>query len=177
MTHPLPTAFLGAPALAPRIGPTPIAAFTPPAPVLAGHPSGSRYLPATLDPMLTVRPGRHRHDRVAQDVVTLTKALLGAIPALKGGAPVELVPPHRRGGTWYLDARATATRRVERQKGRFAIPALSREHYLTPTTNAPGVKSGLHGAGSVRPFLTFVLGRELENHPGYYELLPLRPTA
>ena len=158
-----PSAFTGSPSLAPRLAPTPAAPWAPERPALPPP-----------DARLTVRP----HGTRPADIVTLAKPLLCAVPHLRAGAPVDLVPPMRRGGTWHLDTRATASRRLPPTPGkvaRFAIPALSREHYLAAGVDArPGQFGGALGTVATRARLTFQLGREVDNFPGYFELLPVR---
>ena len=160
-----PHNLLGAPAYRP-------APEWPRAPALAYAPPP----PAPPDARLTVRPKPRRPD-CAQDFdqVTLTKPLLLAVPHLRHGGPVDLVPPTRRGGTFYLDTRATALRRLPATPGavaRFAVPALSREHYLALGYEAR--EAGALGTVGVRPQLTFRLGEAVEGHPGYFELIPIR---
>lgn len=168
---------LGAPSYenSPPIAPT---RAQEPGPAYVAHPRP----PAPLVLALTVRPDRIRPDRAPQDVVALRPELLRAIPHLKAGAPVELVAPPRRGGRWYLDTRSSAVRAVaskgdalRKPRAYFNVPALSREHYLLPATNAkPGQFGGAAGTAGLRPFLSFALGPEVPGHPGYFELLPLR---
>ena len=168
-----PTSFTSAPGYGSRPGPAPTPAQEP---MDAYAPPPPRPRPLVL--ALTVRPDRIRPDRAPQDVVALRGELLRAIPHLKAGAPVDLVAPPRRGGTWYLDTRPTAVRRVgkdrERTAARFNMPALSREHYLQPVGATPGAFATAAGTSGLRPFLAFALGREVPGHGGYFELLPLR---
>lgn len=142
------------------------------------------------DAVLTVRP---RAGRPGTDLVTLAKPLLVAVPRLRGYSPVDLVPPMRRGGMWHLDTRPTAPRRLPApgKPARFAIPSISREHYLaTAVASQPGQFGGLKGTAGFRPALTFALGPEvmeevcirddhgklvcMERGTGYYQLLPVR---
>ena len=174
MTRPDPAAFLPGPGLN---------AYRP-APTVPAPPAPPRPVPLP-EARLTIRPAPARVDahrtgglRPAATIVTPTKALLQAIPHLKHGAPVDVVPPARRGGTWYLDTRPTAPRRLSHRGSvaRFSIPALSREHLLTAGVDArPGQFGGSIGTVGVRHALTFALGPELDQHPGYFALLPLRP--
>ena len=169
MTH--PTAFLGAPALHP--GPTPAQPYEPGvyAPARVVLP---RSVPTPMpEARLSIRPESRRGGHI----VTLTKALLLAIPPLRGSGPVELVPPVRRGGTWHLDTRPTAARRLPApgRVARFAIPALPRELLVAPVIDArPGQRGGAQGGASVSGVLRFALGPEVAGAPGYFELLPLR---
>jgi len=129
----------------------------------------------------------------AQGAVTLNKALLTALPQLKARGPVDLVPPVRRGGTWHLDTRPTAARRLEVRPsgpGRFRIAVPLREHLLVSGgTFAPGVFGQAAGTSGVRPFLRFSLGEEVQEEvcvrylgrqvcqvrgTGYYALVPVR---
>jgi len=100
---------------------------------------------------------------------------------------VEIVPPGRRGGTWYLDTRATAGRRLPKSataRAQFVTShVLTRGHFLRPTIQTVAAagqtrKGGFHSSTSIaglhheiRSVLHFQLGEEVE--PGYYALLPL----
>lgn len=169
MTHRSdPTGLHGAPALVPgsfydlqQAAPVRFHDPCPPAPAPP---------PKALPPLLRVRPDARR----GTTAVVLTKALLLAIPHLKAGAPIELVPPVRRGGPWHLDTRATAPRRIQcAAVARFSTAPLSREHYLVPAAPLPGVKGGAGGTSYVRERLAFVLGAEVSGHPGYFVLVPV----
>jgi hypothetical protein len=143
-----------------------------PAPTAAQEPAVA-YVPpvVAVDARLTVR---------ASGNVTLAKGLLLAIPHLKRHAPVDLVPPLRRGGTWHLDTRPTAARRLshtETERGsvaRFEIRPPSPQHFLkTVVQSEPGRFGGARGTAPVAA-LVFALGHEVAGHPGYFELLPVR---
>jgi len=128
------------------------------------------YARAAEQPVLVVR---------LPNWISLTQALLRAIPHLRAGAPVELVPPIRRGGTWHLDTRPTASRRLPAAgAARFRTGhALRREFFLLPAR--PLATAHLHqvgGTAGLRSRLTFVLGAEVPGHPGYYVLVPV-PVA
>ena len=82
MIRSTPTAFTHAPALAPRIAPTPPVHW----PVLPVPP----LPPPPPEAVLTVR---------VNGDVTLTKPLLLAVPQLRAGGPVDVVPPIKRGGS------------------------------------------------------------------------------
>ena len=127
---------------------------------------------------LTVRPQPRRPDCAQSfDLVTLAKPLLLAVPHLRAGGAVDLVPPMRRGGPWYLDTRSSASRRLPARLGavaRFRVPALSQEHYLAAGVDArPGRFGGALGTVGTRKSLCFRLGSEMPGHAGYYELLPV----
>ncbi len=124
---------------------------------------------APLVPVLTVRPNGD---------VTLAKPLLSAVPQLRAGCPVDVVPPNpkHRGGPWHLDARPTATRRLPRAGVmRFRIVPPSRTHFLRPALSAvPGQFGGAQGTAGFRPALVFALGPEVPGAPGYFVLLPVK---
>lgn len=123
------------------------------------------YAPPAEQPLLVVR---------LPNWVSLTQGLLRAIPHLKAGAPVELVPPARRGGTWHLDTRPTAGRRLPATgAARFRTGhALRREFFLLPAR--PLATTHLHqvgGTAGTRSRLTFRLGAAVAGQPGYYMLV------
>jgi hypothetical protein len=128
---------------------------------------------AILPPTLTVRlPNR----------ITLSKTLCASIAHLRHGAPVEVVPPLRRGGTWHLDTRPTAGRRLSARPGEAARfrsgHALGPEHFVQPALVArKGTKGGALGSAGRRAARTFVLGTEVVGHPGYYCLRALPPNG
>ena len=129
--------------------------------------------PATPLPTLTVR---------APNRVTLSKPLLACIGHLRHGAPVEVVPPLRRGGTWHLDTRPTAGRRLWARPGEAARfrsgHALGPEHFVQPALLArKGTKGGALGSAGHRAARTFGLGAEVPGHPGYYALRALPPNG
>lgn len=117
--------------------------------------------------------------------VTLSKALRLAIEHLKPGSPVDIVPPARRGGPWFLDTRATASRRLPQghhARAEFATAhSLSAEHFIKP--------SGIGQPNGRCSRLTFRLGEEVTERvcvpdaagrsvcgvrgTGYYRLLPV----
>lgn len=143
------------------------AQFRPPA--FPGPPpaGGLPMLPtASSLPTLTVR---------APNRVTLSKPLLACIGHLRHGAPVELVPPLRRGGTWHLDTRPTAGRRLCARPGEAArfrsAHALGPEHFAQPALVArKGTKGGARGSAPPLQARTFELAEALPGHPGYYAL-------
>jgi hypothetical protein len=127
---------------------------------------------APLPPTLTVR---------APNRVTLSKPLLARIGHLRHGAPVELVPPLRRGGTWHLDTRPTAGRRLCARPGEAArfrsAHALGPEHFAQPALVArKGTKGGARGSAPPLRARTFELADAVPGHPGYYALRA-RPQA
>jgi hypothetical protein len=127
--------------------------------------------PAASFPLLTVR---------APNRVTLSKPLLARIEHLRHGAPVEVVPPLRRGGAWHLDTRPTAGRRLSARPGEAARfrsgHALGPEHFVQPALVArKGTKGGALGSAGRRVVRTFGLGPEVPGHPGYYLLRPAPP--
>jgi len=108
--------------------------------------------------------------------------LYASIAHLRHGAPVEVVPPLRRGGTWHLDTRPTAGRRLSARPGEAARfrsgHALGPEHFVQPALVArKGTKGGALGSAGRRAVRTFVLGAEVPGHPGYYALRPLPPNG
>lgn len=119
----------------------------------------------------------------APNRVTLSKALCASIAHLRHRAPVELVPPLRRGGVWHLDTRPTAGRRLWARPGEAARfrsgHALGPEHFVQPALVArKGTKGGALGsADTPRAARTFALGAEVPGHPGYYSLRPLPGAA
>jgi hypothetical protein len=123
----------------------------------------------TLFPTLTVRSSKR---------ITLSKALCARIGHLRHGAPVEVVPPPRRGGTWHLDTRPTAARRLNLRPGEAARfrsgHTLGAEHFVQPALAVrKGLKGGARGSAAARlAARTFVLGPEVPGHPGYYALCP-----
>ena len=100
--------------------------------------------------------------------VTLSKPLVSTLPMLRAGAPVELVPPRQTGGTWHLDCRPTAGRRLPGRPGSVArftsAYAVRRDLFIVPLVGA--------GTARILDSLTFALGPEVT--PGYYALLPVR---
>ena len=129
--------------------------------------------PIIPSPLLTVR---------APNRVTLSKPLLAHIEHLRHGAPVEVVPPLRRGGAWHLDTRPTAGRRLSARPGEAARfrsgHALGPEHFVQPALVArKGTKGGALGSAGRRVVRTFALGAEVPGHPGYYTLRPLPPNG
>lgn len=97
MTRPNPTAFLRAPALAPRIAPAApagrpalptLAAFIPPPPPLA---------------TLTISP---------KGYMALHQSLRVAL-GLRDGQPINLLPPVYGSAYWHLDLRDTAPARIK----------------------------------------------------------------
>ena len=157
-----PTGFLSAPSYGSSGRPGPV-----PAP--EWQPGLTAPLSLRAVPTLTVRPNGD---------VTLTKPLMQAVPHLRAGGPVDIVPPgqHGRGGTWHLDTRATAVRRLPAAGVmRFRAAAPSRTHFIIPAVAAtPGQFGGAHGTAGTRELLLFRLGPEVDGHPGYFELLPVR---
>ena len=148
----------------PSPAPTP---SPPPQQLLAGQGGGFRPgafvapMPTAVAPAAT--PALSLTVR-ADGAVTLSKALLGAIAALRPGAPVDLVPPVRRGQPWHLDTRSTAARRISPRLdvARFTIPAPSREHFLRPAVPAqPGRFGGAQGTAGTHERLAFALGEEV----------------
>lgn len=125
-------------------------------------------------PTLTVRVTKR---------VTLSKALCASIGQLRHGAPVEIVPPLRRGGTWHLDTRPTAARRLSLRPGEAARfrsgHTLGAEHFVQPALAVrKGIKGGACGSAAARlAARTFVLSTEVPGHPGYYALHPLPAAA
>jgi len=129
-------------------------------------------MPALL-PTLTVR---------APNRVTLSKTLCASVAHLRHGAPVEVVPPLRRGGAWHLDTRPTAGRRLSARPGEAARfrsgHCLGPEHFVQPALAVrKGTKGGALGSAGARPLRRFVLGPEVPGHPGYYALRPLPAAA
>ena len=142
---------------------SPLGALTPAA---RGRQSGA----AGRLRQLVVRPS---------GLVVANKHLLGLVPHLKAGAPIELVPPKRRGGAWHLDTRPTAARNLPAGLGAvnrfYTGHVLRREHFLQPAINARrGAQGGALGTAGIRDRLFFALGPEVPAAPGYYQLIPLR---
>lgn len=100
--------------------------------------------------------------------VVLSKALLAALPHLGCESPVEIVPPLRRGGTWHLDTRITAPRRLHRRRSTsatfYSSHRIGPDHFLRST--------GIGSPPVLLDTLYFRLGPQMPGQTGYYTLLP-----
>lgn len=134
--------------------------------------------PLPPDTRITVRnmPARGRIKAHAR--VTLNRGVLAAIPKLLPEAPVDVVVPSKRGGTWFLDLRPTAVRRLppssEREGfARFHIAAVSTEHLLVPGGRfGKGEFGGAAGTTASLGERTFHLGPEIVED--YFALIPVK---
>lgn len=161
----------------------------PPNALLPG--SGGSYRPPAIPPLYTgevkpsygrpVPPGPANNDPILSvaypNTLTLTKPLLTKAN-LSGGRRIHLVVPVQRGGDWYLDTRPKpGAGNLIPKSGRamLRVPPLHKYHFqLSKPTVERGERGALLGnSNTLAARLYFVLGEEVEGHPGYYRLTRL----
>jgi hypothetical protein len=116
---------------------------------------------------------------------TLNKALLSTAN-LRGGSLVMLVVPTKHGGDWYLDTQpkpGAGNRLPTQGRALFRVPPMSRNHFRQPQITLAPAEGATRGRVIVSsketlcPILHFRLGDEVPGHPGYYQLVRVRPGS
>ncbi|RPD45825.1 hypothetical protein DNI29_16885 [Hymenobacter sediminis] len=91
--------------------------------------------------------------------VLLSKELCTQL-GIKAGHQVDLIPPPRRGGMWYLDIRPRVGKPLTYTPN--TRPAFITTHHIT--------KDAMHDGTQIRKRVKLLLGQEVAATPGLYQL-------